>query len=274
MLLFSLSFYDNFSAKPKKGETRINFKVSQRLCCITNWELKPHVKTRTTTLLPSLSLHCFIIFHSFFYVHQTQTILEELEQKAMATTIPILELMPVGFRFRPTDEELVDYYLKHKLLGDDFLVDIIPDIDLCKVEPGELPGKKKKKTTNPSSSCDKVCAFMFQWCLILLLFVVVVGIVMLAYSVIKSDDQEWFFFSRRDYKYVKSTRSNRATNHGFWKATGQDRNIKARGTNNVIGIKKTLVFYEGRASHGVKTNFVIHEYHATTFDVSQVVFEF
>ena len=60
----------------------------------------------------------------------------------MATTIPILELMPVGFRFRPTDEELVDYYLKHKLLGDEFPVHILPDIDLCKVEPWDVPGKK------------------------------------------------------------------------------------------------------------------------------------
>lgn len=53
--------------------------------------------------------------------------------------------MPVGFRFRPTDEELVNYYLKHKLLADDFPVHIIPEIDLCKVEPWDVPGNANTK---------------------------------------------------------------------------------------------------------------------------------
>lgn len=56
--------------------------------------------------------------------------------------------MPVGFRFRPTDEELVDYYLKHKLLADDFPVHIIPEIDLCKVEPWDVPGNANTKNTS------------------------------------------------------------------------------------------------------------------------------
>ncbi|KAL1367151.1 hypothetical protein HN51_021210 [Arachis hypogaea] len=150
---------------------------------------------------------------------------------ARSATIPfpILDFIPVGFRFKPTDEELVSYYLNHKLLNDNFPINIIPDIDLCKVEPWQIP----------------------------------------ALSKIKSDDPEWFFFSGRDYKYGKSKRSNRATKGGYWKATGQDRYIKERGTTNVIGSKKTLVFYSGRVPNGVKTNWVIHEYHATTFDDSQ-----
>ena len=80
-------------------------------------------------------------------------------------------------------------------------------------------------------------------------------------SVIKSDDPEWFFFSPKDFKYSNSTRSNRATESGYWKVTGKDRMIKAKGTNNVIGIKKSVVFYLGRVSKGVKTEWVIHEYH-------------
>ncbi|TKY64172.1 NAC domain-containing protein 14 [Spatholobus suberectus] len=47
----------------------------------------------------------------------------------------------VGLGFRPTDEELVDFYLKHKLLHDDPGVLIIPEIDLCDVEPWEVPGR-------------------------------------------------------------------------------------------------------------------------------------
>lgn len=91
------------------------------------------------------------------------------------------------------------------------------------------------------------------------------------FSVIKSDDPEWFFFSPRDYKYAKSKRFNRATKYGFWKATGNDRNIKVRGTDKVIGTKKTLVYYKGRVP-GVKTNWVIHEYHAVNFEDAQVCF--
>ncbi|GAU40238.1 hypothetical protein TSUD_219480 [Trifolium subterraneum] len=45
-----------------------------------------------------------------------------------------------------------------------------------------------------------------------------------------------------------------ATKYGFWKPTEKDSNIKIRGTNNVIGTKKTLVYYKGRAPHDVKNH--------------------
>jgi len=46
----------------------------------------------------------------------------------------------VGFGFRPTDQELVEFYLKHKLLADDSRVHRIRVIDLCNVEPWNVPG--------------------------------------------------------------------------------------------------------------------------------------
>lgn len=63
----------------------------------------------------------------------------------MENIVYILEHLPIGFRFRPTDEELVNYYLKRKLLGDDFSVQAIPEIDLCKVEPWDVPGNANTK---------------------------------------------------------------------------------------------------------------------------------
>lgn len=45
-----------------------------------------------------------------------------------------------GFRFHPTDVELVRYYLKRKVMGKKFQVDAIAEIDIYKFEPPDLPG--------------------------------------------------------------------------------------------------------------------------------------
>ncbi|BAU03779.1 hypothetical protein VIGAN_UM178100 [Vigna angularis var. angularis] len=140
----------------------------------------------------------------------------------------------VGYGFRPTDEELVHSHLKPKLL-DEELVHVMTDIDLCAVEPWEVPE-------------------------------------MLAKSVIPFENSEWFFFSPVKLKYSNSERFKRTTKSGFWKPTGEPRDVRTEDTNTVIGTKKTLVFYIGRASKAVKSNWVIHEYHALNSIQSQNAF--
>ena len=78
----------------------------------------------------------------------------------------------------------------------------------------------------------------------------------------KLTGSEWYFFSFRDRKYATGLRTNRATKSGYWKATGKDRvihNPKAAG-RAVVGMRKTLVFYRGRAPNGIKTSWVMHEF--------------
>ncbi|KAF3618522.1 NAC transcription factor [Capsicum annuum] len=49
--------------------------------------------------------------------------------------------LPPGFRFHPTDEELVVHYLKKKVATAPMPVDIIAEVDLYKFDPWELPAK-------------------------------------------------------------------------------------------------------------------------------------
>lgn len=73
-------------------------------------------------------------------------------------------------------------------------------------------------------------------------------------------EKEWYFFSLRDRKYPTGVRTNRATNTGYWKTTGKDKEIYNSVSSELVGMKKTLVFYRGRAPRGEKTNWVMHEY--------------
>lgn len=131
---------------------------------------------------------------------------------------------PVGYGFHPTDEELVNHFLKLKMIGGyDHVVSTIAEVNVCAYEPWELPGL----------------------------------------SAIQSNDPECYFFSRRNYKYSNSQRANRTTGAGYWKGTGRDRTITAKSTGEQIATKKTLVFYTGRVPNGVKTNWIMHEYNPT-----------
>ncbi|KAK6128398.1 hypothetical protein DH2020_037874 [Rehmannia glutinosa] len=48
--------------------------------------------------------------------------------------------LPAGFRFHPTDEELVVHYLCRRCAGQQIAVPIVAEIDLYKFDPWELPG--------------------------------------------------------------------------------------------------------------------------------------
>ncbi|XP_050109647.1 NAC domain-containing protein 37-like isoform X2 [Malus sylvestris] len=127
--------------------------------------------------------------------------------------------VPPGFRFHPTDEELVGYYLRKKVASQKIDLDVIRDIDLYRIEPWDLQER---------------CRIGYE------------------------EQNEWYFFSHKDKKYPTGTRTNRATMAGFWKATGRDKSVYDKA--KLIGMRKTLVFYKGRAPNGQKSDWIMHEY--------------
>lgn len=53
--------------------------------------------------------------------------------------------LPPGFRFHPTDEELVVQYLKRKVHSFPLPASIIPEVDVCKFDPWALPGGSEQE---------------------------------------------------------------------------------------------------------------------------------
>ncbi|XXG74095.1 hypothetical protein AAC387_Pa07g2902 [Persea americana] len=131
--------------------------------------------------------------------------------------------VPPGFRFHPTEEELVGYYLTKKVASQKIDLGVITEIDLYRIEPWDLQER---------------CRLGYE------------------------EQNEWYFFSHKDRKYPTGTRTNRATAAGFWKATGRDKAVISR--RKIIGMRKTLVFYKGRAPNGRKTDWIMHEYRLQT----------
>jgi hypothetical protein len=74
------------------------------------------------------------------------------------------------------------------------------------------------------------------------------------------DLHEGYFFCTRGSKSPSGIRARRATQLGYWKSTGKDKPVHSRSGRLVVGTRKTLVFYRGRAPRGEKTDWVMHEY--------------
>ncbi|KAF8019603.1 hypothetical protein BT93_G0326 [Corymbia citriodora subsp. variegata] len=133
---------------------------------------------------------------------------------------------PVGLRFEPTEDELVDHHLRGKLKGKLEAFCLIPELYIYSCEPPDL-----------FISYNEL-------------------------SAIPSDGRECFFFCPCGDKVPNNRRSNnRMTEFGYWKDTCKKRVIRSPVTGKQIGIRKILVYYEGRQPNACKTDVVMHEYH-------------
>ncbi|CAL5350580.1 unnamed protein product [Camellia sinensis] len=140
-----------------------------------------------------------------------------------------MEDMAPGFRFYPTEEELVSFYLQNKLQGRQDLDRVIPVLYIYHYNPSDLP------------------QFAGERC--------------------RRDPEQWFFFIPRQEKEARGGRPNRLTTSGYWKAIGSPGYVYS-SRNRVIGMKKTMVFYRGRAPTGRKTEWKMNEYRAIEREAS------
>ncbi|EOY10732.1 hypothetical protein QUC31_009842 [Theobroma cacao] len=133
--------------------------------------------------------------------------------------------LPPGFRFHPTDEELILHYLKKKLSSSPFPVSIIADVDIYKFDPWELPAK--------AAFGEKEWYFF------------------------SPRDRKYPNGARPNRAaasgYWKATGTDKVIFTSSMVAGGG-------GVQENIGVKKALVFYKGRPPKGIKTNWIMHEY--------------
>ncbi|CAH8315984.1 unnamed protein product [Eruca vesicaria subsp. sativa] len=143
------------------------------------------------------------------------------------------EVLTIGFRFYPTEEELIAFYLRNQLDGRsvDTVHRVIPVLDVFELEPSHLPNIAGERC--------------------------------------RGDAEQWFFFVPRQEREARGGRPSRTTGSGYWKATGSPGPVFSKD-NQMIGVKKTMVFYTGKAPTGRKTKWKMNEYKAVDepFNVS------
>ncbi|XP_041027969.1 NAC domain-containing protein 2-like [Juglans microcarpa x Juglans regia] len=100
-----------------------------------------------------------------------------------------LDDIPRGFRFLPTDEELIRYYVINKVLDKPLPLNKFIDVNIYNYNPDQL-------------------AEIYGG---------------------REENEPMYFFSPRERKYANGSRPNRVTGTGHWRATGKDKHIPAMG---------------------------------------------
>ncbi|KAL0351181.1 UNVERIFIED_CONTAM: NAC domain-containing protein 83 [Sesamum radiatum] len=126
--------------------------------------------------------------------------------------------LPIGFRFHPTDQELLLHYLKRKLYSLPLPPSLIPDhFDVFHSNPWDLPGDLKEKR---------------------------------------------YFFCKTKMNFMTKC-SLISSDCGYWKSSAKDKQVMAppTATNpNTHWIKKSFLFYHGKTSPLLKTQWVMHQF--------------
>jgi len=143
--------------------------------------------------------------------------------------------LPPGFRFHPTDEELILHYLRKRAAAAPCPAPVIAEVDIYKFDPWDLP----------------------------------------AMAIFGEAEWYFFSPRDRKYPngvrpnraagsgYWKATGTDKpitlssSSSSGAGSAAAPDPSSDSRA---MIGVKKALVFYKGRPPKGLKTSWIMHEY--------------
>ncbi|KAG5593950.1 hypothetical protein H5410_035182 [Solanum commersonii] len=102
----------------------------------------------------------------------------------------LMKRFPPGFRFYPTDYELIKYYLERKLANLPLHPNKIYEMNIYKYDPDTIAAYLKPTTA----------------------------------------ENVWYVFTPRDRKYPNGERPDRCTGNGYWKATGADISINDKNS--------------------------------------------
>ncbi|KAH7667405.1 NAC domain-containing protein [Dioscorea alata] len=150
--------------------------------------------------------------------------------------------LPPGFRFHPTDEELILHYLRRRAgASDSSPVPIIADVDIYKFNPWDLPSKAKfgerewyfftpRDRKYPNGVRPNRAAASGYW---------------------KATGTD---------KPIYATSSSSSSSSSTTTTTTSLTPTTVTHPHSCIGVKKALVFYKGKPPKGSKTNWIMHEY--------------
>ncbi|KAF3433348.1 hypothetical protein FNV43_RR24450 [Rhamnella rubrinervis] len=131
-----------------------------------------------------------------------------------------VEVSLPGFRFHPTDEELVGFYLRRKVGNKPISIEVIKAIDIYKYEPWDLPRTAKAE--------DK------EW--------------------------YFFCKRGRKYKNSIRPNRVTGSGFWKATGIDKPVHPHGGESSRCIGLKKTLVYYRGSAGKGTKTDWMMHEF--------------
>ncbi|CAI0396834.1 unnamed protein product [Linum tenue] len=134
--------------------------------------------------------------------------------------------LPIGYRFRPTEEELIVHYLKRKVFGLPLPASVIPELDVFHSHPSTLPGNSREKR----------------------------------YFFCKREA------SGGDDNGEKNGIVDSSCGRGYWKHTGKDRHMILSAPSpsfncQLVGMRRSLVFRRHKkASANQNNQWVVHEF--------------
>lgn len=106
-----------------------------------------HICMKIAHIMPPRPLHFFQyqLFSIDIIVASVSSLIiqETMLSMEKESTFPssALQLLPPGFKFHPSDEELIVHYLRNKVISHPLPAQLITEIDLYKYNPWELPSQ-------------------------------------------------------------------------------------------------------------------------------------